>query len=201
METFNFLGYKRVREDDPNPNKALLFDHVSSPLNSKTSGFPQFTSLQHSPLKKQKLHQLSPVLNIPSPDKMNSLPPPPSQTPQQQQQQQQNEGQVALCQSMDSVNTLPGEEEVRFPDYFLCICTPCTLYSFFFLFFEKKKKKNPALEKSPSIQCKHYKCQSFYSENEKRCRKIILKPYITKKTPVNLSTLAPRVVNRNHKGC
>ncbi|KAI5746542.1 hypothetical protein M8J77_004649 [Diaphorina citri] len=43
---------------------------------------------------------------------MNSLPPPPSQTPQQQQQQQQqNEGQVALCQSMDSVNTLPGEEE------------------------------------------------------------------------------------------
>uniref|UniRef100_A0A8D8T1F9 Protein couch potato n=1 Tax=Cacopsylla melanoneura TaxID=428564 RepID=A0A8D8T1F9_9HEMI len=43
---------------------------------------------------------------------MNALPPPPSQTPQQNQGQQ-NEGQVALCQSMDSVNTLPGEEEVR----------------------------------------------------------------------------------------
>lgn len=111
METFNFLGYKRVREDDPIPNKALLFEHVSSPLNSKASNFPQFNNLQHSPLKKQKLHQLSgPVLNIPSPpEKMNNLPPPPSQTPQQTQ----SENQLALCQSMDSVNTLPGEEEVR----------------------------------------------------------------------------------------
>ncbi|KAI5706488.1 hypothetical protein M8J75_008629 [Diaphorina citri] len=95
------------------PTMFQLLIHPIQPLECCHPSEFHSADLQHSPLKKQKLHQLSPVLNIPSPDKMNSLPPPPSQTPQQQQQQQQNEGQVALCQSMDSVNTLPGEEEVR----------------------------------------------------------------------------------------
>lgn len=124
MDTFSFISYKRVREDDLSSNKTnLLFDHASSPLNSTgATSIYQFANIHHSPSKKPKLHPPVPSsaasnefgLTIPtSTETMNSLKHPPPQSTQQPPPVVTSENQVALCKSMDSVNTLPGEEEVR----------------------------------------------------------------------------------------